>query len=206
MSFRAVLLLVGAFTPTPALAAVDQPQETVVPAGTRYATKPAWFDLQAGVGVNDFNGKLNNNVSPGLSWDLRGSLWNYQLVGGELAYTGAANGTRFADADLGPNVTKLAVSTAGDAQARVNFTHHRSLQPFMSAGVGVLNLAVRDRDTTVHDGTALTLPLSAGVEWYVGSRVSVGGRLNYRVLTDVIGNDLPGGDEWNLGVNVGGAF
>jgi opacity protein-like surface antigen len=181
-------------------------QEAVIPTGKRYEAKPSMLSLQAGAGLSDFRGALNNNIDPGVSWDLRAGYRNDKLVGGELAFTGAVNGTSAADNDLGPRVNHLAVTNMGDAQARINFTTDEMWQPYVAGGVGVLVMDVRDADTIVKDGTAATLPLSVGLQMYTKSRITAGARLNYRVLTDVLTNDIPSGDQWNVGLNVGAVF
>lgn len=181
-------------------------QEAVVPTGKRYEAKPSLLSLQAGLGVNDYRGELSNNVETGLSWDLRGGIGNDRMIGGELAFTGAMNDTTTGDNQLGANVNRAAIMNTGDAQARLNITTEKQWQPYVAAGLGFMSLDVRDKDSIVDDGNAITLPLSAGVQFYTKSRLSFGGRFNYRVLTDIVSNDIPSGDQWNLGFNVGATF
>lgn len=183
-----------------------QAEEAVVPAPERHGPAPSNLNLSVGLGVSNFRGDLNNNLNPGASWDVRAGFNNDDYVSGELAYVGSANGVDNADNDLGPNVDGTALTSMGDALVRFNATTKRSWQPFAGAGLGMLRLNVRDEDTTVDRGSALTVPLTAGVDFYASKRLLIGGRLNYRILTDVVDNDIPSGDQWNAGLNVGATF
>lgn len=181
-------------------------EEAVVPTTERARPAPTNLSLSVGLGVSNFRGDLNNNLNPGASWDVRAGFANNRHISGELAYVGSANGIDDADNDLGENVDGTALSSMGDAVVRFNATTKRTWQPFAGAGIGMLRLNVRDDDTTVDRGSALTVPLTAGVDFYASKRFLIGGRFNYRVLTDVVDNDIPSGDQWNAGLNVGATF
>lgn len=182
-------------------------QESVVPTrGERAGPAPRMLSLAVGLGVSNFRGALNNNLGVGPSWDLRAGVGNDTVIGGELAYVGTAHSLRNADNDLGAGVDGTAVATMGDAMVRFNATHDGAWQPFAAVGLGLLSLDVRDAETTVDRGTALTIPLSAGLNFYTGRRMLIGGRVNYRVLTEIVDNDIPSGDEWNAGLSVGATF
>lgn len=182
-------------------------EETVVPTrAERAAPAPGNLSLSLGLGVSNFRGDLNDNLNAGASWDVRAGFKNDSWVSGELAYIGSANGIDDKGGDLGPNVDGTALSSMGDALVRFNATTKRSWQPYAGAGIGMLSLNVRDDDTTVDRGSALTLPLTAGVDFYASRRMLIGGRFNYRVLTDVVDNDIPDGDQWNAGLSIGATF
>jgi hypothetical protein len=188
--------------------AAEEVEEAVVPTeGERAKAAPGDISLMVGLGIANFRGDLNNNASVGPSWDMRASLRNKDYVGGELAYVGSAHGVSDEnDDDLGANADGTAITSAGDALVRFNGTKDSFVQPFVAGGLGLFTLNVRDEDTTVDDGTTLSIPVSAGVNVYATERLAFGGRFNYRVLTEVIGNDIPAGDHWNFGLNVGATF
>ena len=189
--------------------APDDAQEAIVPEPTagRRQPHPRDLSLQMGLGISNYNGNLADNVDPGPAWDLRGTFMNREIVGAELAYSGATNNLEGQDPGRpGADLNGSAMTSAGDAMARLNMSRNAAVQPFVTAGIGVLGLDFRDDDTTVDRGSALTIPMGAGLQFYTPGRFTFGGRFNYRVLTDVINNDLPNGDHWNVGLNAGATF
>ncbi len=187
--------------------AAEDTQEAVIPSEPQArGAAPGNLALELGLGIADFNGNLGDQINAGPSWDLRGIFGANRTIGGEIAYVGVASNLDGQDLISNEAVDGTALTSAGDVSARFNALSSEFIQPFATAGLGVMGVDVRDENTTVDKGTALTIPVGAGVQIYTDSALTFGARVNYRILTDIIDNDLPSGDNWNLGVNVGATF
>lgn len=182
------------------------PQEAILPITNEKLYTARQASLTLGVGVINYNGDIADNVDAGGNWNLRGSAYDLSPIGIEAGFLWGAQDLDGIDPDRNVTLDGPAITTSGSVAARWNVLTTSRLRPFVSAGVGVLNLSFRDQNTTVDDGTAFTIPLGAGLQYFTKSRLVFGGRFDYQALTDAIDNNLPSGDNWNVGVNVGATF
>jgi hypothetical protein len=170
--------------------AADRPLIKAVP-------RPTAIIVDGGAGVL---GYLSGTGRLGPAWNVRVTADFSRRFAAEANYVGSAN--RRSD-DTG-----TLVYNSVDADLRYNILRadEAPVQPYLSAGLGWAGFFGPG-------GTpfALVTPVAAGVERMLTEHVKIGARFNIRpTFFDDLGHGYeknpPGGDSWNLVVNLGGAF
>lgn len=164
--------------------------------------------VEIGGGGSTYTGQLGDVTKGGAGWAGRVVIGARTMLGFELGYFGAANtiegtGVNISDVgDLGNDNT--VVSSAGEGLVRLNFLGARApVKPFVAGGA---NYTRFDSDTLFDNREALGFPLAAGVQFYPTNNFSIGARGDYRILTDLIDENLPNGDQWGGMLTVGANF
>lgn len=188
----------------------EEVRQTLVPEPRRTTRIPKNVILEAGVAINNLTGDLGDEINPGPGFSLRAGLNNDNWVGAEFSYMATLNPQENAnDAD------EWVMSNEGNAQVRLNWRNQSILQPFMTGGVGLtrynswtetdLRLPGR-REIDNEDALVMTVPLGIGVQFFPVGAFTASGRLDYRFQTDAIDNQIPDGDQWAVGFNLGATF
>lgn len=197
-------------------AAIDQEvQEEVVPREeTIVVTQPrgaAPLDnvlVEIGGGASTFTGELGDVTEGGAGWTGRVVIGARTMLGFELAYFGAANTIEGLDVginDVGDlDSANTVISSAGEGLVRLNLLGARApVKPFVAGGA---NYTRFDSDTLFDNAEALGFPLAAGVQFYPTDNFSIGARGDYRILTDLIDEEVPDGNQWGGMLTVGANF
>jgi hypothetical protein len=181
------------------------PGETVVlrPEPARLQPQPN-FGVELEGGVSNFTGDLGDALDSGGNWGVRGIFGKASPIGLEAAYFGSANSLAAAD--------ETGISSAGELQGRLNIIRSPDsvVQPFVAAGVNYYRIDATGDEAVALDGNdsveSIGFPLSAGVNFLPTENITIGARGNYRILTDLIDDNIPSGDNWNVGLTLGAAF
>lgn len=182
-------------------------QETVVVTQPRGAKPLDNVLVEIGGGASTFTGELGDVTEGGAGWTGRVVIGARTMLGFELSYFGAANTIEGLDVnitdvgDLGNDNT--VISSAGEGLVRVNFLGPRApVKPFVAGGA---NYTRFDSDTLFDNREALGFPLAAGAQFYMGN-FTIGARGDYRILTDLIDENMPNGNQWGGMLTVGANF
>jgi opacity protein-like surface antigen len=186
----------------------EEIQQTLVPPPQVRPTIANNVIVEAGIGTSMFDGELNDAFDSGASWQLRGALNNDALIGFEAAYIGSIN-QREDTNDIGD----AALGTSGQVLLRANWINDSIARPFVVGGVGLTNLTTvgntelrSPQFEAADDNTAFTVPLGAGVQVYPLENFTVAARVDYTIKTQLIDHNMPSGNLWNVGVNLGAHF
>lgn len=201
--------------------AIERLTEPLMEAGIDLEAQPdIGAVIQVGGGVRGFVGQIAQEFGiPGGYWDVRGVYGTRNVLGGEAAYTGSAQGV---DA-IGLSNAATLVSNGLEGAARVNAplafdTQAVSLllEPYALAGIGaqyysVVNSGVNTANLNTSDWV-LAVPVGVGVLLGAGP-FTLDGRFMYR---QTFFNDLIGGsttsfsaaalNAWQFGAALGIEF
>lgn len=140
-----------------------------------------------GGGLEGYSGALAPALNPGPTWGVRSRFDPNEVIGLELAYSGAVNEIDLGRGEglLGPGAVRGPdlVRTGAEAVALVGLAATR-VQPYVLGGIGVSRYAVRgDGADGLRSDTAGDVPLGAGVRSRWGL-FTADLRLGFRVLFD----------------------
>ncbi len=179
----------------------DETQEIVIPTEGEPARAQAQpnFALEVGGAFSNFTSDLADATDPGVGWELRGIFGASSPVGLEVAYFGSANSFE--------NFDESVVSSAGELLGRVNLLPDSDIRPFAAAGVNYYRLdGTGDLDLFQNANESIGFPLSVGVNYYPAENFTIGARGTYRILTEILDDNFPGGNNWTAGLTLGAAF
>lgn len=193
----------------------EEVQEEVVPREeTIVITQPrgpAPLDnvlVELGGGASTYTGELGDVTEGGAGWTGRVVIGARTMLGFELSYFGAANTIEGLDVGIGDvgdlDTDNTVIASAGEGLLRLNFLGARApVKPFVAGGA---NYTRFDSDTLFDNTEALGFPLAAGVQFYPTDNFTIGARGDYRILTDLIDENLPDGNQWGGMLTVGANF
>ena len=170
--------------------------EVVMPEPAAPPVREPQVAIEIGGGYSDFTGDLGDQLHDGGNWDVRGIFGTASPIAIEATYFGSANGLVAEDG--------TAITTAGELQARLNVLQPADfVQPFIAGGANYFRI---DSDGALDNVQAIGFPVTAGLQVFPTDNFTIGARGSYRFLTDLIDDDFPGGDNWNVGLTVGATF
>ena len=174
----------------------DEDVEVVMPDPVAEPVREPSVAIEIGGGYSDFTGDLGDALHDGGNWDVRGIFGTASPFAIEATYFGSANGLTAEDG--------TAITTAGELQARLNVLQPaQGVQPFIAGGANYFRI---DSDGALDNAQAIGFPVTAGLQVFPADNFTIGARGSYRFLTDLIDDDFPGGDNWNVGLTVGATF
>ncbi len=187
----------------------DDIREAIVPTGERAEmAQPKELSLEAGLGFSNFTGRLGDSYKTGAGWNIRAAYKADSLIGAELGYFGSAN----------PREDSLEPGDWGfmnglDLGARISWQNDTIFRPFVAGGAGIsfMNTFFETSLDLIggeeaDDTWMLHFPVGVGVNSYPGENLMVGLRYDYRFQTNIIDNDIPFGNNWQLVLSAGATF
>lgn len=183
-------------------------EETIVITEPRGAKPLDNVLVELGGGASTFTGELGDVTQGGAGWTGRVVIGARTTLGFELSYFGAANTIEGLDVDI-TDVGDLGndntvISSAGEGLVRLNLLGARApVKPFVAGGA---NYTRFDSDTLFDNTEALGFPLAAGVQFYPMDNFTIGARGDYRILTDLIDENMPNGNQWGGMLTIGANF
>ena len=180
----------------------------------------AWLEgvsVLLGGGVEGYTGSLSSRVALGPAWTFILGLHPTSVFGIELAYQGAFQSLKGANAGPGTSGRADIVRHAGQADVTFAFGAWQ-VQPFVLAGVGINHYSVSDEARSVgfSDGTGGYVPVGGGIRFRVQS-VIVDLRGSWQLPfsdplapggtgQDTLGLDTGSYRRWNASLSIGGTF
>lgn len=143
----------------------------------KYNAKGAYIFI--GGGAEGYTGELAPAVNPGFAWGAQAGVKPLNMLGIEVAYSGAVNDIDLGRGNTGGGVTNGAdiVRNGGHVAATLDFTDSR-LSPYLLGGIGVEHYNVRGgQELGFRDDTNGFVPAGLGLRYQ---------------LTDTIAADLRG--------------
>lgn len=169
--------------------------------------------LEAGAGGSTYTEDLGDVTRGGTEWSGRAILGARWPVGLELGYTGTFNAIEGTGVDSEGAVRddRSIISNAGEALARISLVPNKAMvRPFIAGGVNYLRLDTDNRSATFADTIdnqdTIGFPLAAGVQVFPWKNLSIGARGDYKILTDILTEDFPAGNQWGGALTIGGHF
>ena len=184
--------------------------------------------LQVGGGVNTFTRGFDGVTKPGAAYDVRAAFGVRNPLGLEIAYIGALNDLKGTSTSVSPSGASIdtngdrLMQNGGEALLRLNLGGNGDVIPYVGAGLGVTDSRIVDQNgNTVaiksggsgpaFDGnsTDLHVPAAAGVDAFIGDRVTLGARAAYKydfgngLRSDVAKADI---QSWQATARLGVAF
>jgi opacity protein-like surface antigen len=196
--------------------APQQPGEQVVVIESERESELAanrGLSVSAGGGVEGYTGSLAPNIQPGATWGVMVAAQPHNIIGVELAYSGAFNEV---DDPVAPDAD--IVRNGGNVNVKFSLLP-RQIEPFVFGGIGIADANVRDapEGSGYQDDTFGFVPVGAGVNYHITDNVTAGARASYDVLFDrdftrdtrenSFGiDDKSSGDIWRGMLQVGAKF
>jgi opacity protein-like surface antigen len=165
--------------------------------------------VEVGAGFQTFTEELGDVTSAGLGYNLRFIFGPRSRLALEVGYLGG-----LAEAERTEVFQQTAVSVysnSGEVLARLNFFGNRDLvRPFIAGGANFTrinsSLSTPIGTTELDRLNGLGFPLVGGVQFLPSENFLVSARANYNVLTAVVDDDFPPGNQWGAMLSAGAMF